>query len=240
MDGAQKLLQVRGKAQFKTYTGRQLFRENRAQILINSMWDGLEIPKFLWEWDSELKRHSHPIELALMSPADILGLLCLEYATLRHNFRKFAISDANAMSTARSIEERMIQWSIDTLNSGPLWHYQLVQVMESPHVWNGVLNGFSGHPSVPGVWNMYRTIRIMLTRTQEQLLRRFELPSRDIEAQLTYLKHVRREQADGICATIPTQLGHASPAPNSPCILVTAYSSIWPLFFAGTISGSAC
>lgn len=57
MDGAQKLLQVRGKAQFKTQTGRQLFRENRAQILIHAIWDDLECPKFLWEWDPELKRY---------------------------------------------------------------------------------------------------------------------------------------------------------------------------------------
>lgn len=73
----------------------------------------------------------------------------------------------------------------------------------------------------------------MLTRTQEQILRRFELSSKDLEAQLTYLRSVRKAQADEICAAMPFQLGHASPAPNSPCILVSAYGSIWPLFFAG-------
>lgn len=66
VDGAQKLLQVRGKAQFKSYVGRQLFRENRAQILIHAIWDDLPCPKFLWDWDAELKKHSYPMEIAVM------------------------------------------------------------------------------------------------------------------------------------------------------------------------------
>lgn len=176
---------------------------------------------------------------------------------MRHKFRIRVISDADAMSTARIIEQRMIQWSIDTMASGFLWRYQDVQVEGSPHVWNGTLHGYSGWPAIPSVWNMYaepadipfqtaqtyantytllcryRTIRIMLTRTQEQVLRRFQLPDKDVEAQVAYLKSVRQTQADDICATTPTQLGHASPAPNSPCILTSAYASIWPLFFAG-------
>lgn len=233
MDGAQRLLQVRGKAQFKTYTGRQLFREHRAQILVHAMWDDLECPKFLYEWDAELKKHSYPLELAVMVPADVLGLICFDYAALRHKFRIRAISDANAMSTARNIEERMIQWSIDAMGSGPTWRYEDVRVEPSPHVWNGILHGFSGSPAVPSVWNLYRSIRIMLTRTQEQILRRFQLPEKDVEAQVAYLKSVRQTQANDICATMPTQLGHAWPARNSPCILVAAYGSIWPLFFAG-------
>lgn len=233
MLGAQKLLHFRGEAQLRTFNGRQLFREHRIHILINTLWDDRACPKFFWEWNDELKRRSDPRELAVMAPADVLGLICLEYATLRHKFRSRAISDANAMSTARSIEERMIQWSIDTRNSASIWGYQHVHVEPSPHVWNGMVFGFSGYPGVPSIWNLYRTIRIMLTRTQEQLLWRFDLPKRDHEAQLAYFKQVRQEHADGICATIPVQLGHAAPAPNSPCVLVSAYTAVWPLFFAG-------
>lgn len=235
MDGAQKLLQIRGKAQFMTYTGRQLFREHRAQILVHALWDDLECPRFLYDWDSELKKHSYPMEVAVMAPADILGLICFDYATLRHRFRIRAISDANAMISARGIEERMIQWSIETMDGGPTWRYEDLKVQASPHVWNNTVHAFSGWPAVPSVWNLYRSIRIMLTRTQEQILRRFDLPAKDIEAQVAYLKVVRQTQADDVCATMPTQLGHASPAPNSPCILVSAYGSIWPLFFAGKV-----
>lgn len=155
MAGARKVLQVRGTDQFKTFPGRQLFREHRAQILIHAMWEDLECPKFLWDWLSELHRQSHPAELAVMVPADSLGLITMDYTTLRHKFRIRAISDANAMSTARSIEERMIQWSIDTMGSGTtIWAYREVKVPESPHVWNGMVHGFSGWPGVPSVWNL--------------------------------------------------------------------------------------
>jgi hypothetical protein len=42
---------------------------------------------------------------------------------------------------------------------------------------------------------------------------------------------------DDICAGVPAALGHCPPPLyNSPTILLSAYGSIWPLFFAGTCS----
>ena len=74
----------------------------------------------------------------------------------------------------------------------------------------------------------------MLTRTQEMLCRRLSFSEADREEQMQYFRKVRRILTDEICATIPSVLGHASPAFNSPCLLITAYAAIWPLFFAGT------
>lgn len=154
MGGARKVLQVRGKAQMLTYAGRKLFREHRAQLLIHAMWEDMECPQFLWDWDAELKQQSYAQERAVMAPADSLGLITMDYATLRYKFRIRAISDANAMSTARSIEERMIQWSIDTAGSGMLWGYQEVKVPDSVHVWNGMVYGFAKYPEISSIWNL--------------------------------------------------------------------------------------
>ena len=81
---------------------------------------------------------------------------------------------------------------------------------------------------------MYRGVRIMVTRTQELLAQRFHPSPTARQAQHSYFRAIRRQLTDEICATVPVALGHAQPAFSSPCVLVTAYNSIWPLFFAGT------
>jgi hypothetical protein len=79
-----------------------------------------------------------------------------------------------------------------------------------------------------------RGVRVMLTRTQEMLCRRLTFSEADREEQMQYFRKTRRILTDEICATVPTLLGTATPAFNSPCVLITAYATIWPLFFAGT------
>lgn len=81
---------------------------------------------------------------------------------------------------------------------------------------------------------MYRGVRIMVTRTQELLAQRFNPTPTARQTQHSYFRAIRRQLTDEICATVPVALGHAQPAFSSPCVLITAYNSIWPLFFAGT------
>ncbi|EME46360.1 hypothetical protein DOTSEDRAFT_70380 [Dothistroma septosporum NZE10] len=230
ISGATQLLKLRGKAQFKTSAGRMLFRETRAQIMVHCIWDDLEPPAFLWDLENELEKSSPNFDI--IAPADQLTRICYNFASLRSKMRLFQLSDFEAMQTATKIELSMIQWSIDAMSS-PLWTFQEVEVADSPDVWDGIVHSYEAF-SAASVWNTHRSMRIMLTRTQELLTRRFKLPKDQEDEQLAYFKKVRRRMTEDICAGTPTQLGHASPAPNSPCILVTAYSSIWPLFFAGT------
>ncbi|KAK4626130.1 hypothetical protein CLAFUW4_05081 [Fulvia fulva] len=229
--GATQLLKLRGKAQFKTSAGRMLFRETRAQIVVQCIWDDLEPPAFLWDLEQELERLSPNSDLVV--PADQLSRICYNFASLRSKMRLWQLTDFEAMEAATKIELRVIQWSIDTMAKGPLWRFQDLEVADSPHVWKGIVHSYGGHPAA-SVWNTYRSMRIMLTRTQEMLTRRFKLPQEQQDEQLAYFRRVRRQMTDDICAGTPPQMGHAAPAFNSPCVLVTAYSSIWPLFFAGT------
>lgn len=198
---------------------------------MHCIWDDLEPPAFLWDLEQELERMTPNFDIA--GPADQLTRVCYEFASLRSKMRLLRVSTLEAMQAATKVELRMIQWSMDTMTKGPIWQYQELDVADSPNVWNGMLHSYGGHPA-PSVWNTYRSMRIMLTRTQEMLTRRLKLPQEQEQEQLAYFRKVRRQMADDICAGTPAQLGHAAPAWNSPCILVTAYSSIWPLFFAGT------
>ncbi|GIZ42263.1 hypothetical protein CKM354_000553800 [Cercospora kikuchii] len=228
--GATQLLQLRGKDQFLSPIGRMLFRETRQQVLISSLWDDIEPPAFLWDWNAELLKQSENQQW--IEPADHFTFLVFEFARLRSRIRQNLMSDLDAMAAATRIEMRMEQWSVDLMANNPFWRYREVEVPDSPNVWNGLVHVYNGHPTA-SVWSTYRNIRIMLTRTQELLIRRLHVNEEERENQFRYLRSVRRQMTDDICHGIPTQLGHA-PFNNSPNVLITAYGSIWPLFFAGT------
>lgn len=199
--------------------------------LTNCIWEETPPPAFMSEWEEELSKHSP--EKILVRPSDDLSNICFQFAVLRSDMLHKRIPDSAATERAAKIEADMIQWSIDTMTKSPGWRYQAIEVRDSPHVWNGVVHALSSS-IVASVWNLYRSIRIMLTRTQELLCRRMGLGGVEEERQTAYFRNVRRQMTDDICAGIATQLGHAAPAYNSQCVIVTAYGSIWPIFFATT------
>lgn len=230
VEGATQLLRLRGKQQFKTQIGRILFREVRNQIMISCIWDDRHPPDFLLEYQQELQDHT--VDATIAAPSDVCVRLCFDFASLRARIRFRQISDEEAAEAASELERQFIQWSIDC-SANPHWRYIEIEVADSEHVWDGKVHSYYGHP-MPLVWNTWRSMRIMLSRTQEMLCRRFQFSDSEREEQMQYFRKTRRALTDEICATIPVALGHSSPAFTSACILITAYASIWPLFFAGT------
>ncbi|GAB1730005.1 hypothetical protein NU195Hw_g3429t1 [Hortaea werneckii] len=238
MSGATQLLKLRGKAQFKSNTGRTLFREMRAQILIHCIWDDLDPPSFLWDWQQDLQEPEPPLLRYFVQPADTLARLSFDFAKLRADIAHGRVSDSAGASICADIDRQMIQWASSTLSAGQaaVWHYYELDVPDSPHVWNGMVHAYAQSPA-PGVWNTYRVIRILVTRSQELLCRRLKhtFTNGEQEEQAAYFRRVRRQMTDEICAGVPPMLGHAGPrALNSSCPLMSAYTSVWPLFFAGT------
>ncbi|RMY39881.1 hypothetical protein D0866_01637 [Hortaea werneckii] len=238
MSGATQLLKLRGRAQFKSSTGRILFRETRAQILIHCIWDDLDPPSFLWDWQHDLQEPEPPMLRYFLQPADTLARLSFEFAKLRADIAHGRIPDPAGASICADIDRQMIQWASFTLSAGQaaVWNYHELDVPESPHVWNGMVHAYAQSPA-PGVWNTHRVIRILVTRSQELLCRRLKhtFTNAEQDEQAAYFRRVRRQMTDEICAGVPPMLGHAGPkALNSSCPLTSAYSSIWPLFFAGT------
>ncbi len=229
--GATQLLRLRGKEQLKTPVGRILFREIRAQVMIQCLWDDFKPPEFLWDYQSKLEETTG--DNPITKPVDELTRLCLDFGTLRANMRTRRIPDVRAAQEASELERKLIQWQIECTATYDNWRYYDVDVKDSEHTWDGKVHAYTGHP-VPTAWNTWRSMRIMLSRTQEWLCRRFEFSTSEREEQMQYFRRTRRQLTDDICATIPVQLGHASPAYNSPCVLITAYGTIWPTFFAAT------
>jgi hypothetical protein len=229
--GATQLLKIRGKTQFKTAIGRILFRETRNQIMIHSIWDDEAPPDFLFEYQTEIMKCTN--ENDITGPIDVLSRIIFEFAVLRANIRYKTVPDNLAASQAAELERQIIEWQVETPKSDERWRYYDMEVDDSEHVWGNMVHSYWGLP-VPSAWITIRNVRIMLTRTQEMLCRRLSFSETEHEEQMQYFRQTRRQLTDEICATIPSMLGHASPAFSSPCILITAYAAIWPLFFAGT------
>ncbi|KAK0346015.1 hypothetical protein LTR59_002773 [Friedmanniomyces endolithicus] len=232
--GATQLLKIRGPAQFRSLIGRTLFRETRVQIMIHCIWDDLQPPSFLWDWQDELQAQS--VEWHIARPADELIEICYEFAKIRARVERRTVRDEEALAKVNEIDRRMVRWSINTMtNSGALWHYTTMDVPDDPNIWNGMVHVYHGNPA-PSCWNTFRSMRILVTRSQEWLCRRLPIfTDAERTEQTAHFRQVRRQMTDEICAGTPAALGHApSPAYNNPAVLVSAYGSIWPLFFAGT------
>ncbi|KAH9825940.1 Fungal specific transcription factor domain [Teratosphaeria destructans] len=231
--GATQLLKIRGKAQFKSRIGRLLFRELRVQILIHCIWDDLDPPAFLDEWEEDLQAAS--VEFQHISrPVDDLAKISFDFAKVRAAIEKDTVSDVEAANICARLDARLIKWGLENSQRSQFWRYHEVEVADSPHIWNGVVHAYGGSPSA-SVWNTLRSVRILVSRSQEFLAGRFHYTAEEREEQFRYFRRVRRQMTDEICAGTPACLGHApNGAYNSKTIILSAYSCIWPLFFAGT------
>lgn len=174
---------------------------------------------------------SYSTDLEFIRPADEILMISFELATVKSKIKMDHISDLVAMDMLNVIHQRLEQWPVTAWCTDERWQYHELQVDDSPHVWNGMVHAYSGLP-MPSVWNSYRSLRIIVTNMQHLLSLRVP-NSTEIQRILnSRVRATHRQMTNDICATIPCQLGHASPAYNSPHVLVTAYNSIWPLLLA--------
>ena len=232
IDGAAEILKLRGKQQFKTDIGRSLYRETSTQILTKSLWVEEDPPAFLKEFRMELEAHT-PTEVAsVLKFADMIAGFYVQYAKLRAGICSKSISNAEALAQASEMEGGLVEWSAKAKQCD-FWRYTEMEVDESEHVWDGKVFEHSGHPATT-VWNKWRVLRIMLSRTSEALSRKLDYsPERHAEL-VSYSRKTRRVMASEICASVPPCLGHSGSMSTASCRLANAYGVIWPLYFAGT------
>ncbi|KAF7196863.1 hypothetical protein HII31_01781, partial [Pseudocercospora fuligena] len=234
IEGASQLLALRGKEQLASPIGRALFRETRAQILTTKItlcfWQGIQPPALFRDWTLWIL--SEGVDLATTRPIDEMLVICCDLGTVRSRFQAKSVLCRQDLTTLDDIEQRLILWKHQTCLSDERWSYRELQVSDSPHIWAGMLHVYSGLP-VPPVWNTYRSMRIMVSRTQEHLTRELGILDEELASAEIRFETLRTQMMNDICASIPCLLGHSAPTFTSPCVLVTAYNTIWPLFHAG-------
>lgn len=154
-----------------------------------------------------------------------------EYGHLRSRMRLKTISDEAAAKIAAALETRIVQWIVNSRGI-PMWYCGRIKVPDSPHVWNNTVTAYHSFAAVSD-WQSLFCTRIMNTHTRALLSQRLNVSEDERQEQEHEFRRVRRQAADDICSSIPVALGHAAPAFNAPCTVVSAYAAIWPLFFAG-------
>lgn len=203
--------------------------------LTKVLWDDEEPPRFLTDWQQDLNDRSPKHYVHLLESADHPVRVTYSFARLRTKMKRKVISDEDAADEVAELDRRLVVWSNES-GSSPLYRHQDIQVNDSPHVWNRTVSCYSSFFG-PTVWQAYHGVRIMISFTHEHLLcerlkHRFTQAQR--EEQISQFRMLRQQMTDAICHSIPVALGHAPSSFNSPCIVVSAYMSVWPLFFAGT------
>jgi hypothetical protein len=141
------------------------------------------------------------------------------------------ITDRAAAEEASHIKFRLNQLLMGALASDIRWHYSEIIVPDSSHVWNGKMHKYNSAHTF-GAWMAYRSISIILIRTLEPLYRTLQVSADERELQTRNFEAMRRQMVDEICVAVPCVISNPDPADKS-CMVVRAYSAIWPLYLAG-------
>jgi hypothetical protein len=135
------------------------------------------------------------------------------------------------------LSQRLESWAQATRNSGETWRFAVHLEPETAENRFGALAHKYSSDSAATTWNSYRTLRIMVTRAQEIMLRHStDSCHADIGHQMNLLRKIRRDCTDEISASVPFHLHHLPSAlpKTHGAVFHTALALIWPLFFAAT------
>lgn len=237
--GATELLKLRGRSQFKSTIGRQIFRQLRYQILLLALWTKQQPPDFLDEWSFHCRAAAAFADDEMYDSGDELADIICITINARAEMTRRGIGDHVVADMYKGIDHQLAAWASRTIAEHPLWRYQKHPThVRSPHIWNGKFHVYTEGPASL-VWNTYRGVRIMVLRLREKLLTSHAVNSSADDAddaENRQLRLLQRQMADEICAAIPTNLGH-TPDGVYKChsVLLGRSASIWPLFMAGVV-----
>ena len=193
----------------------------------------MEPPRFVAEWEAVVD--SFPLEVTTITPAESLTNIWHSYAILRANVKHETINPVAAIEEVGQIDARLEKWSADALSSHYTWRFTSRTVPDSPDVWNGIRHTYANNFAW-GVWMSFRSIRILLSRTERFLCSLLHHGVCEWDETTSRLDRICRQMTDDICAAIPSMLGETSRSHNPSPALIDTYSIIWPLFLAGICS----
>lgn len=198
--------------------------------LIARIWEREKPPRFLWDWEDELDSLSEDLPITL--PRENMTKIAFDLATFRAKLRLdqehgVDINKTEASRQILQLEQRLVSWSVSAVESHLGWGYCTVDVSDSINAWQGAAHSYNA-PSTVATWNTLRCLRILTIQTWD------ELHHSDLDLQC-YFSNVRRQMIDDICLSIPCILGlGVLNEEDFCCDLIQAYSTLWPLFLAGS------
>ena len=230
IQGSAQVLQLRGRDQIRTRSGAALFREHRGHIVTNALWTETDVPEYVVQWTQALGFDP------MQTPGDQLVVLAARVALLRKRFKTNESTDELLAEEGTRLEEDLLGWSENTLAAGSVCSFYNIRDPDSPHSWNGTRHEY-GIPQAHRSWNMWRVLRILLSRTLEAIWRRswpvLVQPSQPIPDSEHY-KQIRSRMTADICVAAAYAFGSDNSVEPPKGSISSGYLLVLPLAVAGT------
>ena len=189
-----------------------------------------EVPDFITQWTQVLEFDP------MQTPADHLAVLSSRVAAFRAAFRAGSKTDEELAELGSVLEKDLLDWSENTLAAGSVYSFHNITDLDSPHAWNGTRHEY-GIPQAHRHWNMWRGLRITLSRLQEAIWQRswptLALPTQPIP-DADHYKTVRNKMVNDICVAVAYAFGNDSNAAPPKGSVSSGYLIIMALAMAGT------
>ncbi|KAK3073903.1 hypothetical protein LTR53_004085 [Teratosphaeriaceae sp. CCFEE 6253] len=225
--GATEVLQMRGQAQLRTPRGAGIFREVRANSILNALILEVEVPDFIVQWSRELGQNP------LHTLSDQLAICATRLASLKSAFQMGSSTDEQLYGLAVDLEGDLLGWSKDALADGSDYIFNSVPNLDSPRAFGGIRHDYAV-PQTCRQWNLWRTLCIILARVQEAIYRRSWPTLTHAPPSAQYYRSIRDRMSNNICVAAAYVLGDESMAESARGSIPAGYSLVQPLCLAGT------
>lgn len=169
-------------------------------------------------------------------PIDQLMLIASSIALVRQSFRVRDQADDELLATANDLEFNLLKWAEDT-STNVTFAYQTIQDAISSQSFNGVRHEYVS-PHAFRYWNLWRVLRILLSRLQEALWRRSwpvlatpELPIPHPD----HYRNIRNRSVSEICIAACSVFGNDNAAEPPQGSVAFGQVLLTPLVTAGTV-----
>lgn len=221
---------MRGRNQTRTRTGAALFREVRATVVVSALASEESVPEYIVQWSHTLE------EDPMQTPADRLCLLAARAASVRKAFRTGDKNDEELAQLTSTLETDLLAWSEGTLAAGSVCSFHDIRDLNSAHAWNGTRHEY-GIPQAHRHWNMWRSLRITVSRIQEAIWRRswptLSQPGQPPPSPEHY-RLVRNRMTADICVAAAYAFGNDSSMEPAKGSMSAGYLLTGSLCIAGT------
>ena len=111
--------------------------------------------------------------------------------------------------------------------------YRSMPNLESPRAWNGTRHEYRD-PHTVKQWNLWRSLRVLLSRSQEAIFRRSWPTLTQAPPPPHHYRTIRAGMATDICVAAASVLGASSTSEQVSGSISRGYGLIYPLCLAGT------
>lgn len=214
--GALALVRLRGRKQFETPVGLQLFLQVTNILSVDSIRLHKRLPKDIVDLLNEVLRQRQDER-----PIYRLGSYTAEVTNLLADIADGNMTPNEVVSAISNMDVKYVAF-METLI--PLWGYQSVVLdSDDPEVYGRLVHQYP-RPNVALIWNSIRMTRILLNGVLHGYCSMIFSPS--TAGTLARAKHNRTQMAIDICATVPYFLDPGSFSTASAATLFLPLSTV--------------